>query len=204
MLDVAIHPEVRAERLDLSRLHRGRPRLRRAAASAAAPAPATQPAPAGARRRGRGGPPSPPSMTVFVRGKINKNNEWVEEQVHLSCSARAVHAQRLALRHALPVRQGQDISSTRSASAATMTNAQDLSKPLGKIHRVNDDGIDSEGQPVREHAERAAVDLDATGIATRRAWRGIRSPACSGNPSTARPAATRSTSSRKARTTAGA
>ena len=41
-----------------------------------------------------------------------------------------------------------------------MTNAQDLSKPLGKIHRVNDDGIDAEGQPVREHAERAAVDLE--------------------------------------------
>ena len=32
------------------------------------------------------------------------------------------------------------ISSTRSAIAAQMQNAQDLSSPLGKIHRVNDDG----------------------------------------------------------------
>ena len=36
---------------------------------------------AGGGGRGRGGPPDPPSMTVIVRGKINKNNEWVDQQV---------------------------------------------------------------------------------------------------------------------------
>jgi hypothetical protein len=49
------------------------------------PAPAAAPpdpaAATGARGRGRGGPPSPPSMTVFVRGKIDKSNRWVDEQV---------------------------------------------------------------------------------------------------------------------------
>src|SRR3954453_11558441 len=34
----------------------------------------TQPPPAG----GRGGPPDPPSMTVIVRGKIDKDNQWVD------------------------------------------------------------------------------------------------------------------------------
>ena len=38
------------------------------------------PPPAGGGR-GRGGPPDPPSMTVIVRGKINKANEWVEQQL---------------------------------------------------------------------------------------------------------------------------
>ena len=50
-----------------------------------APPPAPPPAPDAAadagRGRGRGGPPSPPSMTVFIRGKIDKTNHWVEEQL---------------------------------------------------------------------------------------------------------------------------
>ena len=49
------------------------PPARRAAADTTAPPPAAG--------RGRGGPPDPPSMTVIVRGKINKANEWVEQQV---------------------------------------------------------------------------------------------------------------------------
>ena len=43
--------------------------------------PAATPPPPQGGGRGRGGPPDPPSMTVIVRGKINKNNEWVEEQL---------------------------------------------------------------------------------------------------------------------------
>src|SRR5262249_47316229 len=31
--------------------------------------------------RGRGGPPDPPSMTVVIRGKINANNEWTDQQL---------------------------------------------------------------------------------------------------------------------------
>ena len=47
-------------------------------ADPAAPAATTPPAGQG---RGRGGPPQPPSNTVIVRGKINKNNEWTDQQV---------------------------------------------------------------------------------------------------------------------------
>src|SRR5262245_5324573 len=46
--------------------------------------PPPPPPPAGAqqgRGRGRGGPPDPPTMTVIIRGKISKNNEWTDEQV---------------------------------------------------------------------------------------------------------------------------
>src|SRR3954467_996892 len=34
-----------------------------------------------AGRGGRSGPPDPPSMTVIVRGKISKANEWVQQEV---------------------------------------------------------------------------------------------------------------------------
>ena len=41
-----------------------------------------------------------------------------------------------------------------------MMDAQDLLKPTGKIHRVNDDGIDPEGQPVRRPIRCRAVHLE--------------------------------------------
>jgi mono/diheme cytochrome c family protein len=110
-----------------------------------APPPAPTPPPAdpgaapGARGRGRGGPPSPPSMTVFVRGKIDKSNRWVEEQViyrappDLYTPSGSHYGARF-----LFDRTGHLFYSL--GERGDMTNAQDLSKPLGKIHRVNDDG----------------------------------------------------------------
>jgi glucose/arabinose dehydrogenase len=107
------------------------------------PAPPAEPAdPAaatGGRGRGRGGPPSPPSMTVFVRGKIDKSNRWVEEQLiyrapsDLYTPSGSHYGTRFLFDKA-----GHVFYSL--GERGDMTNAQDLSKPLGKIHRVNDDG----------------------------------------------------------------
>ena len=73
---------------------------------------------------------------------------------------------------------------------------------MGKVLRINADGIDSQGQPVRRQGRRAAGDLRAR--LPRPAGHGHPSEdrAGSGRASTARAAATRSTRSRRARTTA--
>ncbi len=104
-------------------------------AAPAVPAPAA--APQGGR--GRGGPPDPPSMTVIVRGKINTNNEWVEETVifrappALYSSTNAHYGSRFAFD-----RQGHLFYTLGEKN--NMAQAQDLANPLGKIHRVHDDG----------------------------------------------------------------
>ena len=106
-----------------------------------APPPAAAPPadpPAGAAR-GRGGPPSPPSMTVFVRGRIDKNNRWVDEQVlyrapvELYTSNGSHYGTRFLFDKAGHVFY-------TLGERGEMANAQDLSNPLGKIHRINDDG----------------------------------------------------------------
>src|SRR5262249_43706310 len=89
--------------------------------------------------RGRGGPPPPPSNTGIVRGKSNKNNEWTDQQVGFRSPT------------GLDVPSGLHVGSRCEwdrdghlfftlGERGTMQNAQDLKNPLGKIHRVNDDG----------------------------------------------------------------
>jgi glucose/arabinose dehydrogenase len=97
-----------------------------------AAAPAAEPA-------GRGNqPPSIPSMTVIVRGKI-KDNAWVEQQVlfkgstDLYSTANFHYGSRF-----LFDRQGHLFYSI--GDKGKPEDAQDLSKPLGKIHRINPDG----------------------------------------------------------------
>ena len=104
------------------------------------PPPPAATAPQGeGRGRGRGGPPDPPSMTVIVRGKINKNNEWTDQQVifragpELYSSTNAHYGSRFIFD-----KQGHLFYSLGEKNI--VTHAQDLSSPLGKIHRVNDDG----------------------------------------------------------------
>ena len=53
-------------------------------------------------------------------------------------------------------------------------DAQDLSRPAGKIHRIDPDGIDSARQPVCRTRRRAGVDLELWVTATRRGSRSIR------------------------------
>ena len=137
MLDVAIHPQYAKNGWIYLAYTEVVPGY---VAPPPAPAPA-DPAPARRRARegGRGGPPSPPSMTVFVRGKIDKSNHWVEEQVlyrappDLYTPSGSHYGTRFLFDKA-----GHLFYSL--GERGDMANAQDLSKPLGKIHRVNDDG----------------------------------------------------------------
>jgi glucose/arabinose dehydrogenase len=102
----------------------------------ATPAPAPAPAPGGGRGRG----PQIPSNTVIVRGKINAQNEWTDQQVIFRSPARlyATTADHFGCRF-LWDKQGHLFFTLGERGA--MQNAQDLmDNPLGKIHRINDDG----------------------------------------------------------------
>jgi glucose/arabinose dehydrogenase len=98
------------------------------------PADATAPPPAG-----RGGPPDPPSMTVVVRGKINKANEWVDQQV-LFRAPPAIYNSRNAHYGSRFIFDKENHLFFSIGDKQVVMDAQDLSKPTGKIHRINDDG----------------------------------------------------------------
>jgi len=108
------------------------------------------PPPAGAeqgRGRGRGGPPDPPTMTVIVRGKINTNNEWTDEQVLFRAkpevynSSNAHYGSRFIF-------DKQNHLFYALGEKDNPAAAQDLSTPIGKIHRVNDDGSVPKDNPL--------------------------------------------------------
>ena len=105
-----------------------------AAAAAAAAA-------AAGRGRGRGGPPQVPSMTVVVRGRISSSNAWTDEQVifraptDLYTTSGAHYGSRFAFD-----RDNHLFFTLGERNANNPNRAQDLSSPLGKIHRFNDDG----------------------------------------------------------------
>ena len=113
------------------------------------PAPPSDPAaapPAAGAGQGRGRGPQIPSMTVIVRGKINKNNEWTDQQVifkarpELYTTSGAHFGCRMIFD-----RQGHLFYTLGERGA--LANAQDLTSPLGKIHRVNDDGSAPKDNP---------------------------------------------------------
>ncbi len=112
-------------------------------AGAGAPGqPPTPPAPPPARQgfgRGRGGPPDPPSMTVIMRGRINKNNEWIDQQI-LFRAPPEVYSSTNAHYGSRFIFDKQNHLFFSLGEKQQMADAQDLSKPTGKIHRVNDDG----------------------------------------------------------------
>jgi aldose sugar dehydrogenase len=101
-------------------------------------APPADPAPA-QPGRGRGGPPDPPSMTVIVRGKIGSNNEWTDQQVLFRAASDLYSSNNshYGLRFIFDT-QGHLFYSL--GEKGHVPHSQDLSSPLGKIHRVNDDG----------------------------------------------------------------
>jgi glucose/arabinose dehydrogenase len=100
------------------------------------PDPAAEPQP---QRGGRGNqPPSIPSMTVIVRGKI-RDNAWVDQQLIFRGSE--------DLYTGLNFHYGSRFLFDRQGhlfwtlgDKGKLEDAQDLSKPTGKIHRINDDG----------------------------------------------------------------
>ena len=105
-----------------------------------APPPPAPPADATAGRRGGGrGGAVAPSMTTIVRGRINARNEWVDQQVifRAPASLYTTDGTHFGSRFIFD-REGHLFFSI--GDRGVMGNAQDLSNPLGKIHRVNDDG----------------------------------------------------------------
>jgi glucose/arabinose dehydrogenase len=101
--------------------------------------PAPGPAPTPAAQPGRGRGPQIPSMTVIVRGKLNKSNEWIDQQVIFRASPEIYTASgtHFGLRFLFD-RQGHLFYSI--GERGVIQNSQDLSNPLGKIHRINADG----------------------------------------------------------------
>ena len=93
----------------------------------------------GGRGGGRGGPPQAPSMTVWIRGKINANNEWTDQQTVARFPA-ALYTTAGAHYGSRFIFDTQGHLFFTIGERGQMTNAQDLTIPLGKIHRVNDDG----------------------------------------------------------------
>ncbi len=118
------------------------------APAGSAPAAPAEPPAAGRQGggRGQGGPPDPPSMTVVVRGKINKNYEWTDEQVIFRAdpkyysSTNAHYGSRFIF-------DRQNHLFFTIGEKNNMVHAQDLTDPLGKIHRVNDDGTVPKDNP---------------------------------------------------------
>jgi glucose/arabinose dehydrogenase len=98
------------------------------------------PPPAGAQGgRGRGGPPDPPTMTVVVRGKISKNDEWTDEKVIFRAKPE-VYSSTNAHYGSRFIFDTQNHLFFTLGEKNDPPKAQDLSTPVGKIHRVNDDG----------------------------------------------------------------
>ncbi|WP_336963106.1 PQQ-dependent sugar dehydrogenase [Sphingobium aquiterrae] len=84
-------------------------------------------------------PVNPPTMTVLIRGRINARNEWVDTQtifrapVALYTTSGAHYGSRFLF-------DGKGHLFFSLGERGDMANAQRLDVPLGKIHRVNDDG----------------------------------------------------------------
>jgi aldose sugar dehydrogenase len=105
--------------------------------------PPPPPPPGAAPPPGSGGrgpqTPSIPSMTAIVRGKINRNNEWTDQQFiyepskDLFTTDNSHYGSRFIFD-----RQGHLFYSI--GERGVIENAQNLGNPLGKVHRVNDDG----------------------------------------------------------------
>lgn len=113
------------------------------------PPPGAEPtAPARGGFGGRGGPPQTPSMTVVVRGKLDRNNTWTSQQDvfrvgnELYTTSGAHYGSRL-----LFDKEGHLFFAMGERNGNNPNYAQDLSKPLGKILRMNDDGTVPKDNP---------------------------------------------------------
>jgi aldose sugar dehydrogenase len=119
------------------------------------PPPGAEPPPpppaAQGRGRGRGGPPDPPTMTVIMRGKINKDNEWIDQQVLFRAKPEwySVSNAHYGSRFIFD-KQGHLFYTLGEKN--NPANAQDLTNPLGKIHRINDDGSVPKDNPFVDKA----------------------------------------------------
>jgi glucose/arabinose dehydrogenase/mono/diheme cytochrome c family protein len=89
---------------------------------------------------------APPTMTWVVRGKVNANNEWVDQQVLFNPPADSYRnsADHYGSRFLFD-RKGHFFWSMGERHDYQM--AQNLASPLGKIHRLNDDGTIPKDNP---------------------------------------------------------
>jgi aldose sugar dehydrogenase len=132
-LDVTVHPQFAENGWIYLAYSEVRPGFTPPPASEVPP-----PAPApGARGRGRG--PQIPSNTVVVRGRINANHEWTDQQIIFRAPEElySTSGAHFGLRF---IWDKQNHLFFSLGERGAMQNAQDLSNPLGKIHRVNADG----------------------------------------------------------------
>ena len=82
---------------------------------------------------------SAPTMTYIVRGKVNANNEWVDQQILFNPPADSyrVSADHYGSRFLF---DGKGHFFWSMGERHDMQMSQNLASPLGKIHRLNDDG----------------------------------------------------------------
>jgi glucose/arabinose dehydrogenase len=110
------------------------------------PPPAEAPPPPPAGRRGRGRGPQIPSNTVVVRGRIDQDHRWVDQEVifRAPTALYSPSGAHFGLRFTWD-RQGHLFYSI--GDRGRLESAQDLSNPHGKVHRVNDDGSAPQDNP---------------------------------------------------------
>ncbi len=110
------------------------------------PPPAEAPAGNAGAPQGRGRGPQVPAMTVVVRGKINANNEWTDQQFiyRADPSLYTPSGAHYGLRFIWDS-EGHLFYSIGERGA--IPNAQDMTSAFGKIHRVNDDGTPVKDNP---------------------------------------------------------
>jgi len=86
------------------------------------------------------------AMTAIIRGKIDKNNNWTDQQFifHAAPEFYTINHFHFGSRFIFD-KQGHLFYSL--GEHGKPADAQDLSKPTGKIHRVNDDGTAPKDNP---------------------------------------------------------
>lgn len=94
----------------------------------------------------RGRPINPPMNTVAIRGRINGNNEWVDEEV-LFRAAADMYTTSGAHFGSRFLFDGRGHLFFSLGDRGEPEYAQDLSSPNGKIHRFNRDGSIPEDNP---------------------------------------------------------
>jgi glucose/arabinose dehydrogenase len=133
-LDVEVHPDYARNRWIYLAYSEDQPGY-----VAPPPAPPAPDAAAPQGRAGRGGPPQVPSLTVIVRGRINDRNEWIDQQLIFRAPTDA-YTTAGAHYGCRMIFDRQNHLFFSIGERGNGKNAQDLTVPLGKIHRVNDDG----------------------------------------------------------------
>jgi glucose/arabinose dehydrogenase len=131
-------------------------------------------------------------MTRIVRGKIDSQNRWTDEQ--LLFEAKPDHYRNAGVHFGVRI-VFDNVGHLYFAigDRGSQNNAQDINLPNGKTFRINRDGSIPKTTPSSASPARTRPS-GPTATATRRDWPSTRRPTSSGPPSTAPAAATNSTS----------